>query len=67
MLAVRDAITARIFTASAGCHFDLIIAAERELGIAHQNGNDRFVCGYLDDENGEFVTGITKQANEQRR
>jgi hypothetical protein len=59
MLAVRDAVTGEIFTAPAGCHIDLILAAEHELGLPRQPGNDRFVCGYLD-ENGQFVTGITQ-------
>jgi hypothetical protein len=57
-IAVRDAISGVIWTALTGVHIDLIIAAERELGIARQPGNDRFVAGYL--EGGQFVTGLRR-------
>lgn len=55
-LAIRDAITERIWTASSGIHLQLIIKAEAELGLPREQGNSRFVAGYLQD--GKFVTGL---------
>ena len=61
MIAVRAAVSGIIWTAATGIHIELILAAERELGIARHPGNDRFVCGYI--ENGEFVTALRRSPN----
>jgi hypothetical protein len=65
MLAVRDSVTGAVWVKPTGTHYDLVLIAEAALELDHVPGNDRFVCGCLED--GQFVAAITKAANEQRR
>ena len=58
LLAVFDSVTAETWSASSGTHYDLVLVAEAALGLEHIPGNDRLVCGYLED--GQFVTGLRR-------